>query len=124
MAPDRVLVTGGVGFIGSHLCHALLANGCAVTCYDVLDPGLVNPATLDGLRVRPGFTFVEGDILEPQSLRAVLPGHDAVIHAAAVSSVDRSLLSPGDAVRVNINGTHHVLEAARDSDVRRVHYVS
>ncbi len=124
MAPDRILVTGGAGFIGSHLCRALLHRGYAVTCYDSLNPHLVNPATLHGLRGHPRFEFVEGAILNPDSLLAHMPGHDAIIHSAAVSSVDQSLRSPAEAITVNVTGTLNVMEAARNGGVRRVHYVS
>jgi dTDP-glucose 4,6-dehydratase len=124
MAPDRILVTGGVGFIGSHLCETLLRRGYAVTCYDILRADLVNPATLDRFAGFSRFTFVEDDILNSERLRASMTGHDAVIHSAAVSSVDRSLRSPGEAITVNVTGTLNVLEAARDVGVPRVHYVS
>ncbi len=124
MEPSRVLVTGGVGFLGAHLCRELLRQGHEVTCYDLLDGDLVNPATARELRAYPKFRFVKGDILRPRSLRRRMTGHAVVIHCAAVASVDRSLKLPHKAVEVNVIGTLNVLEAARESGVPRVHYVS
>jgi dTDP-glucose 4,6-dehydratase len=124
MERSRVLVTGGVGFLGTHLCRELLQRGHRVTCFDVLDPGIVNPATLDAVLGRPGFEFVQGDVRDLAAVRRCMSGHDYVIHSAAVSSVDRSLALPYDAIEVNVMGTLNVLTAAHECGVRRVHYMS
>jgi len=129
MRPSRVLVTGGAGFVGSHLCRELLQRGRDVTCFDVLDGGIVNPATLASLRSaalrsHADFTFVEGDVRDFDAVRRCVAGHEYVIHSAAVSSVDRSLQLPYEAVKVNVMGTLNVMAAAREFGVRRVHYVS
>jgi dTDP-glucose 4,6-dehydratase len=126
MPQTGVLVTGGAGFVGSHLCKELLDRGYQVTCYDSLDPTLMNPRTLEflGLSNRSAFQRVEGNVLDFSAVARAVKGHDAVIHAAAIASVDRSIKSPRDAVETSVMGTLNVLEAAREVGVNRVHYVS
>lgn len=117
-------MTGGAGFIGLHLCEALLRQRHTVTCYDSLAPQLVNPHAAQELEGRTGFRLVPGDVLDLAALQRAFTDHDVVIHAAAIASVDRSIRSPVDAIDTNARGTLYVLEAARRCGIERVHYVS
>ncbi|MYW65861.1 dTDP-glucose 4,6-dehydratase [Streptomyces sp. SID8379] len=123
----RILVTGGAGFIGSHYVRTLLAGGYAgaedahVTVLDKLTYAGNRdnlPAAHDRL------DFVQGDICDLPLLLDLLPGHDAVVHFAAESHVDRSLEGAAEFVRTNVGGTQAVLEAAHRSGVARVLHVS
>ncbi|WEH14813.1 dTDP-glucose 4,6-dehydratase [Streptomyces sp. VNUA24] len=123
----RIMVTGGAGFIGSHYVRTLLAGGypgsddVSVTVLDKLTYA-GNPANLPSSH--PRLDFVRGDVCEPSLLRDLLPGHDAVVHFAAESHVDRSVASSGEFIRTNVGGTHAVLDAALATGVPRVVHVS
>jgi nucleoside-diphosphate-sugar epimerase len=107
------LVTGGAGFIGSHLTAALLDSGHEVRVVDNLSTGL-------RANVPPGAEFVEGDIADPAVAAAVTAGCEFVLHQAAVASVPQSISEPRVCHDANINGTFNVLLASRDAGVRRV----
>lgn len=117
-----VLVTGGAGFIGSHLCDALVAGGREVICLDNLSTGRRrNIAHLEG---DARFRFVEGDLADRPLLRALVkPGTD-VVHLAALGSVPRSISDPLATEQANLTGFLHVLEAARHGGARRLVYAS
>ena len=112
----RLLVTGGAGFIGSHFVRTLLGpglpglEGASVTVLDALTYA-GNPANLDPIRHDPRFSFVLGDIADVETVRAVLPGHDAVLNFAAESHVDRSIAGAAPFVRTNVTGTQVLLDA-------------
>ncbi|WP_377271707.1 dTDP-glucose 4,6-dehydratase [Peterkaempfera sp. SMS 1(5)a] len=112
----RILVTGGAGFIGSHYVRTLLgAQGPAgVPRLTVLDRLTYagNPANLDAVRDDPRFSFVRGDICDQQLVDRLVAGHDQVVHFAAESHVDRSILAAGEFVRTNVLGTQTLLDAA------------
>ncbi len=112
----HALVTGGAGFIGSHLTEELVAGGCRVTVLDNLSTG--HRRNIDHLGDR--ITFVEGDIRDADLLAQVTQGCDVVFHQAAVVSVTKSVQNPAQACEVNDLGTVRVLDAARRSGVRRV----
>lgn len=117
-----LLVTGGAGFIGSHVCDALLAQGHAVRCLDNLATGkLRNIAHLEGDR---RFTFLQGDINDAALLRTAVQGTQAVVHLAALGSVPRSIAHPLDSEKANLAGFLHVLEAARHHGPKRVVFAS
>jgi nucleoside-diphosphate-sugar epimerase len=113
---SRALVTGGAGFIGSHLVEALLADGCRVTVLDNLSTG--HRHNIDDLGDR--IDFVEGDIRDDRLLDKVIKGCEVVFHQAAVVSVTLSVQDPSHSCEVNDLGTVRVLDAARRNGVRRV----
>ncbi|MFB2584783.1 NAD-dependent epimerase/dehydratase family protein [Herbiconiux liukaitaii] len=106
----KVVVTGGCGFIGSNLCRLLAADPQIELV--VLDDFSVGDAgRLDGLDL----TIIEGSVLDPQAIDAAFAGADAVVHLAAVASVQESVENPLRVLDVNVTGTALVLEAARRS---------
>jgi dTDP-glucose 4,6-dehydratase len=120
MTADHVLVTGGAGFIGSHLVDALLADpNVRVTVLDRLSIGgsRFNLEQHDG---DPRLTFVQGDVNDEALVREVVGGVGAVIHAAAESHVDRSIDAARGFVESNVMGTQAVLEAVRAAGTRMV----
>jgi UDP-glucose 4-epimerase len=108
---DRVLVTGAAGFIGSHLCRRLVADGASVVGLDDLSEGSV-----ENLRDVPGITFVQGDLRDADLVRDTARGCSAVFHQGGKRSVPRSMEEPRLFADVNVGGTLNVLLAARDAD--------
>jgi len=119
MGARATLVTGGAGFIGSHLVAALLARGDRVRVLDDFSSG-----RRDFLPDHPGLEVVAGDVRDPGALRAALAGVDVVFHQAALRSVPRSVEYPYDYHDVNVTGTLRLLLAARDAGVRRLVFAS
>ena len=113
---SRALVTGGAGFIGSHLVDALVANGCRVTVLDNLSTG--HRRNIDHLGDR--IDFVEGDIRDAGLLKQAVKGCEVVFHQAAVVSVSQTVQDPAHSCEVNDLGTVRVLDTARRNGVRRV----
>jgi nucleoside-diphosphate-sugar epimerase len=110
------LVTGGAGFIGSHMVEELIRRGESVRIIDNLSTGKEeNLAT-----VRNKIDLRQADIRDLASLHPLFAGADYVIHLAALASVARSMEDPVETTNVNLNGTLHVLLAARDAHVKRV----
>lgn len=114
----KIFVTGGAGFIGSHFVRTALSGGypelgadVAVTVFDSLSYA-GNLANLDPVKDQPGFEFVKGDITDLDQVNAAMPGHDAVVHFAAESHVDRSIAGATQFVVTNVLGTQVLLEAA------------
>ena len=110
------LVTGGAGFIGSHLVDRLLAEGRDVRVIDNLATGREANLGAAGGRIR----FVRGDILDGAALGTLCAGCDTVFHLAALASVPRSIAAPAESDRANGAGTLSVLLAAAAAGVRRV----
>lgn len=123
----RILVTGAAGFIGSHYVRSLLAGryaGFENARVTVLDK-LTYAGNLSSLPEGDArLDFARGDICDLPLLLDLLPGHDAVVHFAAESHVDRSLESAGEFFRTNVVGTQNVLEACLRAGVERVVHVS
>lgn len=119
----RVLVTGGAGFIGSHLCERLVAGGAEVVAVDNFDP-FYDPAAkrrnLEGLQESPRFRLLEHDIADARAVDEALgPAEvDVVVHLAALAGVRPSLERPLDYLRTNVEGTGAMLELARRRGVR------
>lgn len=112
----RVVVTGGAGFIGSNLAHALLERGDSVVVLDNFLTGRrVNLADIDGQ-----FELIEGDIRDRAALDRAFAGADYVLHQAALPSVARSVEDPETSHDININGTLQVLQAARRHEIQRL----
>ncbi|MEZ5839269.1 MAG: dTDP-glucose 4,6-dehydratase [Hyphomicrobiales bacterium] len=113
--PQTILVTGGAGFIGSALCHALVAAGRTVVVLDKLTYA-ANPASLAALAGNPRYAFEHGDIADAARVAGVLARHrpDAIVHLAAESHVDRSIDGAAPFIATNVVGTFTLLEAARD----------
>jgi UDP-glucose 4-epimerase len=116
----RALVTGGAGFIGSHLCDGLLEAGWQVRVLDDFSTG--REANLAHLAER--LTLVRGDLRDAALLDRLLPGVEVVFHEGAVASVPRSVAEPERTHDVNLTGTLRVLEGARRAGVRRVVFAS
>jgi nucleoside-diphosphate-sugar epimerase len=117
---DLCLVTGGAGFIGSNLVHALLRQGMRVRVFDDLSTGrLVNLEDLLG-----DLEVVEGDVRDAEAVHAATQGCAVVFHQAAIPSVARSVADPVATNEANVTGTLNVLLAARDAGVQRIVFAS
>jgi nucleoside-diphosphate-sugar epimerase len=119
---SRILVTGGAGFIGSHLVERLLADGHSVRVLDDFSAGREENLAF----AKPGdpLEVVRGDIRDVDAVHAAMAGVDGVFHEAALVSVPRSVECPELSCAINAHGTAHVLDAARAAGVRRVVYAS
>ena len=115
-----VLVTGGAGFIGSHLVDALLAQGHAVRVLDNLSMGKRSNLPLE----HPRLQLIEGDVADAALVLQVVAGCRAVVHLAAVASVQASVDDPVSTHQSNFVGTLNVCEAMRQQGVRRVLFAS
>jgi dTDP-glucose 4,6-dehydratase len=120
----KVLVTGGAGFIGSQYVRTLLGGeGATVTVLDKLTYS-GNRENLAPVADHPGLTFVEGDIVDRDTVAGVMKGHDAVVHFAAESHVDRSIDGAEPFVVTNVLGTQRLLDEALRAGVPRFLHVS
>lgn len=117
-----IVVTGGAGFIGSNLCEYLLAQGANVVCLDNLSTG--SRENMASFAAHPRFRFVEGDIRRMSDCLVAFEGADYVLHQAALGSVPRSVKDPHTTNEVNVAGFLNVLEAARQSGIKRLVYAS
>lgn len=132
--PRNLLVTGGAGFIGSNFVHHWLSNWTAgrILVFDALTYA-GNIENLSDLRDDPRLTFVRGDICDEATVRALLQQHqiDTLVHFAAETHVDRSILGPDEFIRTNVVGTHSLLKVAKELwidqenvSAHRFHHVS
>ena len=132
--PRNLFITGGAGFIGSNFVHHWLANSDEghVVVYDALTYA-GNPHNLTAVQSNLRFVFVRGDICDEATVRKILGEYkiDTIVHFAAESHVDRSILGPDDFIRTNIVGTHALLKAARafwlesgEEQSHRFHHIS
>lgn len=113
----RILITGGAGFIGSHLAERLLHDNDVV----VLDTFRRDALSYTGLAAHPCITVIRGDVLDPEVVRKAMAGCDAVVHMASIAGVDTVMRNPVLTMRVAMVGTMNVLEAAKDAGhVQRV----
>lgn len=118
----KVLVTGGAGFIGSHLVDALLNNGNKVVCLDNFSTGR-RENLIDALK-NPDFSLIEGDIRDREICRKAVEGVNIVFHEAALGSVPRSIADPAESTSVNVAGFVNILYAAVKAGVESFVYAS
>jgi dTDP-glucose 4,6-dehydratase len=119
----KLLVTGGAGFIGSnYVRHVLAHTDDEVTVYDALTYA-GNLSTLRDVDDDPRYKFVKGNICDPGTLEEAMAGHDAVVHFAAESHVDRSIAGPDDFINTNCFGTNIVMDTARRLEIGRVIHI-
>ncbi|HIG24458.1 MAG TPA: dTDP-glucose 4,6-dehydratase [Acidimicrobiia bacterium] len=120
----RLFVTGAAGFIGSnYVRHVLETTDDAITVFDALTYA-GNRASLADLEDNPRFSFVHGDICDRAAVEAALPGHQAVVHFAAESHVDRSITDPDAFIRTNCDGTNILCDVAGRAEVERFLHIS
>jgi UDP-glucose 4-epimerase len=108
MISKRFFVTGGAGFIGSHLCEKLLSMGHHVTCLDNFYNGNLN--NIRGLFNNKNFYFVEGDVLDEKLLKDVATNCDHIFHLAAQIHVEKSIIRPAETLQINLYGTKNLLD--------------
>ena len=120
MADAPILITGGAGFIGSNLAEALLAQGYSLRILDDLSSGKRSNLALDNPRVE----LIEGDVADAALVAQVMRGCQAVVHLAAVASVQASVEDPVRTHQSNFIGTLNVCEAMRQTGVKRVLFAS
>jgi UDP-glucose 4-epimerase len=115
----KALVTGGAGFIGSHIVDRLLKDGHEVLVLDDFSTG-----NRSNLAENEALEIVEGDISDPETVKQNMVGIDWVFHKAAVASVPKTVNDPVGSSAVNYQGTLHLLEAARNNNVKRFVFAS
>jgi len=120
MSVSRALVTGGAGFIGSHVAQRLVTEGVRVRILDNLSTGFLHNLS----EFRDDIEFIEGDVRDADQCAGAVRGVDTVYHVAALPSVPRSMQDPIGTHESNVNGTLNILEAARRAGVGRFVYSS
>ena len=118
----KVVVTGGAGFIGSHLSEELVRQGYQVIILDDLSTGKIKNIEL--LLKKESVEFIQGNITDPPLLQQLFQGVDYIFHQAAIPSVPRSIENPQISHEANVTGTINVLLAARDNGIKKVIYAS
>lgn len=118
----KAVVTGGAGFIGSHLVDRLLRDGLRVTVLDDFSTG--RPENLEHLKDQAGLRVVRADIADSQAIQPHFQGADWVFHLAALADIVPSIERPMDYFRANVVGTQSMLEAARAAEVKRFVYAA
>lgn len=118
----RVLVTGGAGFVGSHVVEGLVSAGLKVTVLDNLSTGKLG--NIDEFLQKGGASFVEGDVTDQKVVEECVDGVDAVIHLAAIASVPLSVENPALTYRTNAGGTLNLLNSCVRAKVSRFVYAS
>lgn len=120
----KMLITGGAGFIGSnYVRHVLDTSDDHVTVFDALTYA-GNLSSLDDVASNPRYSFIKGDICDRDAVLAAMDGHDVVVHFAAESHVDRSIVDPDTFIRTNCGGTNVMCDVARQVGVERFLHIS
>jgi nucleoside-diphosphate-sugar epimerase len=114
------LVTGGAGFVGSHLVAGLIAKGCKIRVLDNLSTGKMENI----LPYQHDIEFIEGDIRDLTVVKAACEGIEVVLHHAAIASVAQSIKNPQSTHEVNVDGTFNILEGARHAGVKKIIFAS
>lgn len=125
----KILVTGAAGFIGSHLCEKLLANGNRVVGFDNFDPFYERAIKENNLKTsisNESFIMVEGDIRDTESVKKLFNEHtfEVVVHLAAKAGVRPSIKDPIEYYKVNVLGTLNILEMMKTNEIKRLVYAS
>ncbi len=118
----KALVTGGAGFIGSHLAELLIEKGHEVVVLDNLSSG--RPKNLQNIALHPGFRLEQVDIREANNIRPLFDGVEWVFHLAGLADIVPSIEMPSQYYSTNVTGTFNVLESARDAGVKRLVYAA
>ncbi|MHB1141709.1 MAG: SDR family oxidoreductase [Sulfuricaulis sp.] len=118
----KTLVTGGAGFIGSHLCELLLSRGHDVVAVDSLTCGRLN--NFLSFEKHPRFRFVKADIRDFETLKPAFRGIEWVFHLAGLADIVPSIEQPANYYSTNVTGTFNVLECAREHGARRLVYAA
>lgn len=119
---QKILITGGAGFIGSHICDFLIANNYYVRVIDNLSTG--NKNNIEHLLTNPNFEFIWGDITNIEHVRNACNNIDMICHQAALGSVPRSIDNPLFSHNANVNGFLNILIVAHEKNIKRVIYAS
>lgn len=119
---QKILITGGAGFIGSNLCEYFIEKGYKVTCLDNFATG--HRHNIEHLFANPNFELIEGDIRNLNDCEKAVKGATYVLHQAALGSVPRSIKDPITSNDVNVSGFLNMLTAARDEGVKRFVYAA
>jgi len=119
---QKVLVTGGAGFIGSNLCEELLKNDNEVICLDNFSTG--KKENIESFISNSNFTLIEGDIRNYEDCKKAVKGVDIVLHQAALGSVPRSIKDPMTSTDVNIGGFVKMLFATKEEGIKRFVYAA
>jgi UDP-N-acetylglucosamine 4-epimerase len=123
LSSSSFLVTGGAGFIGSHIVEYLIKKGAGkVRVLDNYSTG--SPENIEEFRSNPSFEMIEGDIRDLETCGTALNGIDYLMHEAALGSVPRSINDPITTNEVNVSGFLNILVAARDANVKRMVYAA
>lgn len=122
MKYSRILVTGGAGFIGSHIVNRLIADGSEVTIFDNFSSGKMQ--NLEDVTNKERLNIIKGDVCDTEMVRSALKDTEAVFHEAAYISVTGSVKDPILANQINVNGTLNLLKAACDTGVKRFVFAS
>ena len=118
----KILITGGAGFLGSHLCEKYVNDGHVVYALDNLMNGNLNNIRI--LLHKKNFKFIHDDIRRDEVYQKLPTDLDAIIHLAAQIHVDRSIVNPAETFKINVEGTLKILEFARMNDVKKVLHAS
>lgn len=118
----KCVVTGGAGFIGSHLCELLLNEGHQVIAYDSLVNGQLS--NIEEFKAHSDFNFVEGDLLDYSLLEQTIKGADWVFHLAALADIVPSIEDPTDYYKANVDGTFNILQICKSENIKRFVYAA
>jgi UDP-glucose 4-epimerase len=118
----KVLVFGGAGFIGSHLCEQLIQKGASVTVFDNLQTG--RTSNLAKILKHPRFRFIEAEVRDRKKVNKAVPGHDIIFHFCDDSDIRSAAEHPDSYVEQNIMGLFYVLEAMRKNGIRTILFPS
>jgi len=116
----KILVTGGLGFVGSHLCKRLVDQGLHVRCFDNLSRGKLDNVSEVIKQPNVSFEFVKGDLLNFDDVMKAVADIDVIYHLGAIVGVKHYVENPLKVIEVNVLGTHNLLEAARKKDVSKL----